>query len=149
MASAVAAAAARPSQAIKVRASVSTTRKVDFLKICLMWRDVPKMKALWCGPQCKHELSHNSGTNISTRPHVPQTQLQTCSVAMSFAPATRHVSYEAALKHHLQAAKQVLSSCGKIVLPPDHLGNLKDFREELLEQEKQGSSSFLFLRVRG
>ena len=46
MAAAVAAAATRASQAIKVRVSVSTTGKVDFFKICFMWRDVPKMKAL-------------------------------------------------------------------------------------------------------
>lgn len=69
IAAAVAAAAARPSQAKTLRASIKATREVDFLYS--LWRGVPEMKALWRGPQRKHDLSHNSATNVSTKPHVP------------------------------------------------------------------------------
>ena len=46
MAAAAAAAAVRPSEAKKVRASENTTQRLDLIKILHMWRDEPKMKEL-------------------------------------------------------------------------------------------------------
>ncbi len=47
----------------KIRVSVYHKKCLCVL-IFFIWRDVPKMKALWSGPQRKDKLSHNSGNNI-------------------------------------------------------------------------------------
>ena len=41
-----AAAAVRPSEAKKVRASENTAQRLDLIKILHVWRDEPKMKEL-------------------------------------------------------------------------------------------------------
>ena len=65
-----AAAAVRPSEAQKVRASENTTQRFDLIKDFAHVEGWAQNERVIGGPQRKHELSHNSGNNISRKPHI-------------------------------------------------------------------------------
>ena len=74
----MAAAAVRPSEAKKVRASENTTQRLDLIKILHMWRDEAKMKELVTSSYTSfvalRTLVDKAGPNVNTNYHTtPET----------------------------------------------------------------------------